>query len=358
MWAYDLHGKKFGRRQMASEYETEIDFEDRSRPHTLIVELVGHDKRVLDVGTSTGYLAEVLVQRGCRVTGIEVDLEAARQAEEHCERVIVGDVETTLDVYEELAEESFDVIVFGDLLEHLKDPLRTLLRLRPFLRSGGYVVASIPNVAHGSVRLALMQGKFQYRPLGLLDNAHLRFFTRESIEQLFNDAGFEITGLERTTRDIFDTEIEIDEELITKEVLQPVRNDPEALTYQFVLAARPSEESEMIAKPYTRIRPLLDQVAERDQTIYELNRKLRNLQDLQRQLDHRTEQLAEKEEEVAALTQEMIDRNKELAKNERQIRRLNDQVEQRERQIRRLSAELERLRMDNGDENSRYSSED
>jgi 2-polyprenyl-3-methyl-5-hydroxy-6-metoxy-1,4-benzoquinol methylase len=334
---------------MASKYDTEIDLEDRNRSHTLIVELVGHDKRVLDVGTSTGYLAKVLVQRGCTVTGIELDLEAARQAEEYCERVIVGDVET-LDVYEELAEESFDVIVFGDVLEHLKDPSRTLLRLRSFLRSGGYVVASIPNVAHGSVRLALMQGKFQYRPLGLLDDTHLRFFTRESVEQLFNDAGFEITALERTTRDVFDTEIEIDEGLVTEEVLQLVHNDPEALTYQFLVVARPSEEPGMMAKPYNRIGPLLEQLAERDRTILNLNREFRNLQDLRRQLDYRSERLAEKEEEVAALTQGIIDRNQELAKNERHIRRLNDEIERRERQIRRLSDELKRLREDMGGE--------
>src|SRR5215216_2222425 len=113
---------------MANKYEAEIDLGKRSS-HTLIIELVGHNKRVLDVGTSTGYLAEVLATRGCRVTGIELDPDAARRAEERCERVVVGDVET-LDVQEELGGEHFDVIVFGDVLEHLRDPLRTLERLK------------------------------------------------------------------------------------------------------------------------------------------------------------------------------------------------------------------------------------
>ena len=328
---------------MASRYDTEIDLEDRNRSHTLIVELVGRDKSVLDVGTATGYLAKVLVQRGCRVTGIELDLEAARKAEEHCERVIVGDVET-LDPYEELGGELFDVIVFGDVLEHLKDPLRALLRLRPFLRSEGYVVASIPNVAHGSFRLALLQGKFEYHPQGLLDDTHLRFFTRESVERLFDDAGFEITGLERTTRDVFDTEIEIDEELVTDEVLHLVRRDPESLTYQFVLTARPSGETEAVTGPPVAIRPLLEELAEREQAIYELNRELRKLDELRRVLDNRTKRLAEKEREVAALTQEMVDRTSQLAERERQIRRLNDELERNRRQIGRLNDELERVR--------------
>jgi O-antigen biosynthesis protein len=291
---------------MAHGYEANVNLENENSSHTLIVELVGYDKNVLDVGCSTGYLAEVLVQRGCRVTGIEIDPKAARRAEEHCERVIVGDVES-LDLGKELDESSFDVIIFGDVLEHLKDPLQALRRLKSSLGPRGYVVASIPNIAHGSVRLALMQGKFRYHSVGLLDNTHLRFFTRESLEQLFKDAGFLITGLRRTTRGIFDTEIEIDRDMVTEEILELVRRDPEGLTYQFVLTALPFGEAATLAT-YERL-------------IYELTRKLRNFEELQRILDIRTEQLAKKEREVAMLAQEVAQRNDELARLEQFGRR-------------------------------------
>lgn len=293
---------------MARRYEANVNLENENSSHTLVVELVGYDKHVLDVGCSTGYIAEVLVKRGCRVTGIEIDLKAARRAEDHCERVIVGDVES-LDLGEELDEGSFDVIIFGDVLEHLKDPLQTLRRLKSSLGPGGYVVASIPNIAHGSVRLALMQGKFQYNSVGLLDSTHLRFFTRESLEQLFKDAGFLITGLRRTTRGIFDTEIEIDREMITEEMLQLVHRDPEGLTYQFVLTAQPFVEAGTLAP------------ATYEELIYELTRKLRNFEELQRILEIRTEQLAEKEREVARLAQEVADRNDMLARLEQFGRR-------------------------------------
>lgn len=295
---------------MTSKYETKLNLDDRSSSHALIIELLGLDKRVLDVGCATGNLAEVLAGRGCRVTGIEIDPEAARQAEKHCERVIVGDVES-LDLGADLDEADFDVIVFGDVLEHLKDPLQTLRRFKPFLQTEGYVIASIPNIAHGSVRLALMQGRFRYRSLGLLDDTHLRFFTRETVEQLFDDAGFLIADLMRTTRGVFDTEIEIDREQLHPEVLRLVEEDPEASTYQFVLSAYRFGEAGMLAQD---VRLLSEQLARRDRMIYELNRKLRNFEELKRLLDDRTEQLAEKEQEVSRLAHELAERNDRLAR--------------------------------------------
>jgi SAM-dependent methyltransferase len=244
------------------------------------------------------------------VTGIELDPEAARRAERYCERVIVGDVEH-LDVEGELDESSFDVVVFGDVLEHLKDPLAALKRLRFALQPEGYVVASIPNVAHGSVRLALLRGRFRYRSLGLLDETHLRFFTRESVEQLFEDGGFMITDLGRTSRGIFGTEVEVGDEPVPEEVLRLIRDDPESSTYQFVLTAYRVGEAGRSAQT---IRLLSDQVAQRDREIYDLKRKLRDCDDLKRLLDARTAELAEKEREASRLAREAAESNDRLAR--------------------------------------------
>ena len=295
---------------MASKYETEPVLDDGNTSHALIVDLVGTGKRVLDVGCATGYLAEVLARRGCEVVGIEADPDAARRAEEVCEKVLAGDVEE-MDLESKLEGETFDVIVFGDMLEHLKDPARALGRLEPFLRDGGYMVASIPNVAHGSVRLALLRGEFRYRRLGLMDDTHLRFFTRQSVERLFEDAGFLITGLMRTVRGIFDTEVEVDRESFSEEVLRAVQQDPEALTYQFVVRARRSDEGGILEK---RAALLSEQLAERDREIYDLNRRVRNFEDLQDMLQRRTEELAEREREVTALAREVADVNDRMAR--------------------------------------------
>ena len=161
--------------------------DDPASTHSKIVSLVPPATRVLEFGCATGYMSEVLKNRlGCTVVGIEIDRDAAALAEQHTERVIVGDAEK-IDYAAELAGEEFDVVLFADVLEHLKEPADVLRRVRPFVAENGVVVASIPNIAHASVRLALLGGEFRYREWGLLDDTHLRFFTRASIQDLFEE---------------------------------------------------------------------------------------------------------------------------------------------------------------------------
>lgn len=94
-------------------------------------------------------------------------------------------------------DHSFDCILFADVLEHLADPGAVLRRSRQLLAPGGYVVASIPNVAHYSAVLALLRQDWPQEDGGLFDRTHLRFFTRATIRTLFSEAGFRITRLRR-----------------------------------------------------------------------------------------------------------------------------------------------------------------
>ncbi len=343
-----------------NKYTTEPELGNTNNSHALMVNLVGRDKKVLDVGTATGYVAKVLSGSGCRVTGIEADPRAARQAEESCAEVIVGDIET-LDLSSELEKESFEVIVLGDVLEHLKDPLHTLKRLKPFLNSEGYVVASIPNVAHGSVRLALLQGKFRYQSLGLLDDTHLRFFTRESVEQLFEEAGFLIGELGRTRRGVLDTEVEVDRSLVTNEALRQIQSDPESETYQFVLTAHPSGEHGTLAKLSNRVRLLSEQLSQKETEVQELNENTRSLDDLQRRLSARSQQVSDREREIRNLNrklrhfdevqrrledlkEELAARGSEVTQLTQEVASRNHQLANREKTIRQLNNELNQLR--------------
>ncbi|MGH7816874.1 MAG: class I SAM-dependent methyltransferase, partial [Candidatus Binatia bacterium] len=147
------------------------------------LELVGAGKKVLEIGPGSGHLTEALSKRNCQVTCIEVDENLTSIARSFCQRMIVADVER-LNPEEAFPGERFDVIILGDVLEHLKQPEMVLRKLRDFLQPAGYLVLSLPNVAHASVRLALLNGDFNYSEEGIIDRTHLRFFTLATIVAL------------------------------------------------------------------------------------------------------------------------------------------------------------------------------
>ena len=241
-------------------YDTDVDLSNQNNSHTLMVELVGGTKRVLDVGCATGYLARALVERGCTVSGVEFDAEAAEEARPHLERLVIGDLET-MDLAEAFGDDRFDVVVFGDVLEHLRNPLPVLRGAKALLADRGSVVVSIPNIAHGSVRLALLAGRFDYQDLGLLDSTHVRFFTRSSVEDLFREAGMVPIDVRRTTAGFFDTPVPVSEGEFAPEVVDAVRADPESSTYQFVLRAVPDDADAAVSRLRADAESMRDRVA-------------------------------------------------------------------------------------------------
>jgi len=164
--------------------------------HAKVIQLIGKDKRVLDIGCTTGYIARELNERGCTVVGIEYDPEAAKEASKICEKVYVGDAVKVID---EVSPGDFDHILMADVLEHLTDPRSLLIRSRPLLAHNGTIIISVPNVAHWKIRLKLLFGRFQYERYGILDESHLRFFTLGTFRDLVIDAGFIIEHVDVTS---------------------------------------------------------------------------------------------------------------------------------------------------------------
>ncbi len=280
-------------------YDVEIDASRDNNSHTMMLELIGSNKRVLDVGCASGYLAEALKQRGCEVSGVDADADLAELARPHLEKVIVADVEAC-DLVEVFGAGSFDVIVFGDVLEHLRDPLPVLRQARPLLAEGGTVVASVPNIAHGSIRLALLQGRFEYQPTGLLDNTHLRFFTLDTLEQLLRDAGLVAVEVRRTTTGPFDTTHALDEHDFSPEIVDLVMADPEALTYQFVLRAVLDDAGEAVASLRAR------EEQQRRQLI-ELRRALEQETRRRTEAETRSEELEKRADDLDRQLQDALD---------------------------------------------------
>jgi methionine biosynthesis protein MetW len=147
--------------------------------------------RVLDVGCAAGRLGQKLrEQRKVAImVGVEVFDAPAAQAAKHYDRVYIQDIET-LDLP---AEEGFDYVICGDVLEHLRDPWATLDKLHRVLKPGGVIIASIPNIRYWRIlRDLVLGGRWQYVDAGILDNTHLRFFTRRSFLDSLRQARFEI----------------------------------------------------------------------------------------------------------------------------------------------------------------------
>lgn len=278
-----------------SRYDTEIDVAESGSSHAQMLELIGYNKRVLDIGCATGSLARVLVERGCSVSGVEADADAAEQARPLLEQLVVGDVEK-LDLGELFAEHGFDVVLFGDVLEHLRDPIAALRQARPLLVPGGSVVISIPNVAHGAVRLALLKGEWRYQALGLLDETHLRFFTYENLTELLREAGFVATDVRRTIRGVFDTEVEVRREDYPQSLIETLLDDPEATTYQFVVRGVPDDAERAIVE-------LQEREQEQRNEIVALKREVERLRALTDQLDAANARIADLEAHVRSINE-------------------------------------------------------
>jgi SAM-dependent methyltransferase len=139
---------------------------------------------LLDIGCGRGRTGAMLRrERGCRVTGLDLNPVALEAAAAVLDEVIAGDVETT-----DLGG-PWDCVLALELLEHLVDPVPFLQRARAALGPGGRLVLSTPNVGHWSVARDLLAGRWDYLPVGLLCASHVRFWTRKTLEDVLEMAG-------------------------------------------------------------------------------------------------------------------------------------------------------------------------
>jgi len=168
---------------------------DLNHPIGLALSMIGAGKEILELGCATGYVTRLLSQgRHCRVTGIEYMADAAELARPYCQKLIVGDVESP-GILEQV-NGPYDVILAGDILEHLRYPDRVLAQLRPALHPDGYWVISVPNIAHWSVRKELLLGRFNFTQRGIMDASHLRWFTIQTLTEMLNHTGYTLLRLE------------------------------------------------------------------------------------------------------------------------------------------------------------------
>jgi 2-polyprenyl-3-methyl-5-hydroxy-6-metoxy-1,4-benzoquinol methylase len=154
--------------------------------HSQILELIGRNKTVLDVGCNKGYIGEH-ADKTNTFYGLEYDEVALFEAKKIYKSVSIYDLNNLKDLSFEV--NSFDVIVFADVLEHVLYPKVVLNFFKKYLKKDGYIVISVPNIANWKVRLDLIFGKFDYTETGIMDRTHLHLYTFKSAKILAQSGG-------------------------------------------------------------------------------------------------------------------------------------------------------------------------
>lgn len=177
-------------------YKCTINMADDNSAGSLTCRFVeGLRPRVLDVGCACGDLGVAIkANTGAELYGLELNAESVALARKT--KAYRRVVRKNLD---DLTAESipafagrFDYVLCADVLEHLRDPMRTLSILKTYLKPKGHVIASIPNVAHMSIKANLLVNDFTYTPVGLLDCTHIHLFTHKSIASGLSQIGLAI----------------------------------------------------------------------------------------------------------------------------------------------------------------------
>ena len=204
----------------------------------LILEQIRTHSIVLEFGPANGRLTKYLKEElHCEVYLVELDEAAGKEALQYGKALVTGDIET-FEWFEKYRNVRFDYLIFADVLEHLKNPLKVLIQAKLLLKEDGNVLLSVPNLAHNAVLINLLNNEFQYNPIGLLDNTHIHMFTKTSLETMLADAGLIPVKRMATYAKTECTEIPADLNAVHGISAEFWKSRPYGEIYQFIFAAQ------------------------------------------------------------------------------------------------------------------------
>ena len=325
-----------------------------------MVRLVGSNKRVLVVGHSVGSLSRAIHDRGCRVVAIETDRSTALGAQEYAERVVVGDVER-LHLFQEASGRSFECVVLAGLLESATEPLVVLKTLKRYLRSEGSLVSAVANAAHGASRIQLLrEGRLPRTDNDRAAPGSVHSYTRETLEQLLEEAGFALGKLDRWELPVERSDASQDDPPVPAKLLENLSADADARTAHFVAVAYPLPHAHLnliqqrmreMAEQNDAARGKLAALRALPKRVTKLEEEIALLQDLQKVDRDRhvatLRELAETSSKVGALLkvnqafEELQGRNKSLSKA---VRKSKSRMISLEAELRETMNQLDGLR--------------
>ncbi len=201
---------------------------------------ITENANVLEFGPANGRLTKYLAEhKNCRVDIVEIEEQSGKEAAQYAVHAFIGKERGDIEKYFWLeTEQKYDYIVFADVLEHLVHPQDVLERCKAILQENGKLLVSIPNISHNSIIIDLINDRFQYNSTGIMDNTHVRFFTRQSFGQMALQAGWTIVEEKAKNIRVGETEIKNAYTDVSKEMAKELMARPQGSVYQylFVLA--------------------------------------------------------------------------------------------------------------------------
>lgn len=202
--------------------------------------------RVLEFGCSAGMLGKAYKSMNPNTVwhGVEINQDAVANAKDNLDDAWLLNA-NDLKPNKTMLSEQYDAIIYGDVIEHLIDPVQSMPKHLELLKPGGEMIACIPNVQHWTIVKDLLQGNWDYRNAGLMDNTHLRFFTRKSIRKLLLKLGLTLVEQQRFSHEDTAFAKKVDEKNEIVDVLRLANqalgikfNELDFRTFQYMIRAK------------------------------------------------------------------------------------------------------------------------
>ena len=228
-------------------YETKISFEFENTMSIMIHE-IKKGSTVLEFGPASGRLTKYLKEEmNCQVYIVEIDEEAGKIASQYAMDYVIGNIED-YEWIEKFKGIQFDYILFADVLEHLFHSEEVLAKSISVLKPEGYIIMSLPNIAHNSIIINLIQNKFEYKNTGLLDHTHVRFWTYDNIENMLKNLKLNVDVKYATYTQVGFNEFDNTYEELRGINPLALKSRKMAEVYQFVYKVTPSKKAREIDK--------------------------------------------------------------------------------------------------------------
>lgn len=230
-----LQHKKTGNEKMK-----QTPAHDKHNDSILNLLLQSRPTSVIEIGCMRGTLAKEYLsqQQSCVWTGVDIDSDNVNEASNFCTYSMLGNVET-MDLSSLPNIHDVECWIFGDVLEHLRDPWALLSKIKNISDSPKKIIACIPNSQHWSFQVRVNAGMFDYQDDGLFDRTHIRFFSRETMIRMFTDAGFEIQSMHSRNFNFpgYEKYIPSIRTMASISGVSPDQAEKDAMAYQYVIEA-------------------------------------------------------------------------------------------------------------------------